>query len=585
MATSGDANKKRKYDVFLNHRGPDVKKTIASSLYRWLTSRSPGLQVFLDSQELEAGQNLDTQIKEAIASASLHVAIFSPRYAQSVWCLEELRLMFESNKPIIPIFYKVQPTDLRSAQGHKGAYAEDLDKHESKKAWDGQPRHNSSTVLSWRNALFSAAEISGFDLDTFNGDEGELLDKVVKCALKSVKKPHLLDVCKYPVGLDEKAQDFHRKVLSQQHGGRRVQVVGIAGPQGVGKTTLARELFNRNCSNYNYSYFLSDVKENSKSSLPSLQKKILKGLIQLDLGVDNVDEGRRMLKEHLSNCRVLLVLDDVDDADHVDALLPVDVLHPESLVLITSRSKNVLKWSGMQEHSIYQLSGLDEHHSRELFCYYAFGQPRPKSEFEDLVIQFLKACNGVPVCLKEHGRHVIDNNNKSDWEDQLKKLLSTRHTDSRRSFQISYEIWNISYRMVDTVNTIGMRDQLRALRGILLKYLGLVTRPWHGIGKFNGGTEEFNGGVEEFTDLSHDMKGLQMIVLKANVDCPGCKRKMMQIIACVEGVESIAVDYEKMKLTVIGSLDPVNLMATLRRKGRHSELLSVGPAREIRRSE
>lgn len=75
MATSGDANNKKKYDVFLNHRGPDVKKNIASCLYHWLTFRC-GLQVFLDSEELEEGQNLNTQIKEAIASASLHVAFF-----------------------------------------------------------------------------------------------------------------------------------------------------------------------------------------------------------------------------------------------------------------------------------------------------------------------------------------------------------------------------------------------------------------------------------------------------------------------------------------------------------------------------
>lgn len=139
-----------------------------------------------------------------------------------------------------------------------------------------------------------------FNLKFLNSDHGELLFKVVECVLKRVEKPHLLDVCKYPVGLDEKAQDFIRKVLSQQHGGS-VQVVVIAGPPGVGKTTLAKELFNRNCSNYNNSCFLFDVRENSKISLPSLQKRILKRLIQLDQGVDNVDEGKWMLK-HYNSC-------------------------------------------------------------------------------------------------------------------------------------------------------------------------------------------------------------------------------------------------------------------------------------------
>lgn len=476
--------------------------------------------------------------------------------------------MFESEKPIIPIFYEVKPADLRGAQEHRGAYAAALDKHENRIAWNGQPRHNSTTVGKWRNALSRAAHISGFDLDAFNGDVGKLLDKVVKWVLERVKSPNLFDVGKHIFGLDEKAQDFHRKVLSQQHGGR-VQVVVIAGPEGVGKTTLSQELFNRNSSNYNDSYFLLDVRENSKWSLTSLQKKILKGLTRLNQDVDNVDEGKWMLQKHLSKSRVLLVLDDVDDADHVDALLPVDVLHPESLVLITSRNKDVLKWSAIQESSIYHLCGLDQHHSTQLFCVYAFGQPHPKSGFEYLVHQFLKDCNGVPLYLQKCGKLVNNKNNKSDWEDQLKKLRQTLHTDIPRSLQISSVIRNRSGSILDYVNTIVMHDHLRALARNLQKCLELVPRPRRGI-------EGFNDGIEEFNDLSHAMK---RIVLKslAFEDNDKSKRRVMKSIICVEGVNSISVDVKEMKLTVIGSADPVFLVVRLRKFG-FAELLSVGPA-------
>lgn len=190
MATSGNANNNYKYNIFLNHRGSDTKDTIASDLYRWLTFF--GLQVFLDLWEMKVGEKISTQIKEAIASASLHFAIFSPRYAESVWCLEELRLMFESNKPIIPIFYKVKPADLRLAQEHKGAYAAALKKHENEIAWDGQPLHNSTTVGKWRNALSRAAGLSG--LEVFNGNLGEPVFKAVICALKWVEKSRSLQI-------------------------------------------------------------------------------------------------------------------------------------------------------------------------------------------------------------------------------------------------------------------------------------------------------------------------------------------------------------------------------------------------------
>jgi hypothetical protein len=46
--------------------------------------------------------------------------------------------------------------------------------------------------------------------------------------------------------------------------------------------------------------------------------------------------------KHLSSSHVLLVLDDVDDADQVDALFPINVLGHDSLILITSRDQKIL---------------------------------------------------------------------------------------------------------------------------------------------------------------------------------------------------------------------------------------------------
>jgi leucine-rich repeat protein SHOC2 len=155
------------YDVFINHRRPDVKKTLASHLYHRLISH--GLQVFLDYQELNVGENFDSEIKGAIKSASVHVAIFSQTYAESKWCLNELQLMLESGSPIIPVFYKVKPADLRWTRGKDGVYAQALSKLEEKRTYDSQPRYDPTTVENWRNALFTVSGISGFELDAFNG--------------------------------------------------------------------------------------------------------------------------------------------------------------------------------------------------------------------------------------------------------------------------------------------------------------------------------------------------------------------------------------------------------------------------------
>lgn len=124
------------YQVFINHRGPDVKKSFASFLYRELKSR--GLQVFLDQPELAPGHLIPSQIKAAIQSASVQIAIFSKTYAESKWCLDELVHMLETTRrdtisqraTILPVFYEVKPSELRRTD--RGAYANAMRKHKQR---------------------------------------------------------------------------------------------------------------------------------------------------------------------------------------------------------------------------------------------------------------------------------------------------------------------------------------------------------------------------------------------------------------------------------------------------------------------
>ena len=197
----------------------------------------------------------------------------------------------------------------------------------------------------------------------------KLLERVEKIAKKTA-----LAVAQHPTGLDEKIKDFETTVLLSNQRTGKIQMVGIVGLGGMGKTTLAKEFFNIKRSEYNNCCFLPDVRENSKSSLHSLQSKLLKDLNLLNEPIiDNIHEGTEMLRKFLSSSQVFVVLDDIDHEDQVVALLPDrNGLRNGSLILITSRDKDVLARSGVEESSIYELKGLDSKHSRELFCSYAF---------------------------------------------------------------------------------------------------------------------------------------------------------------------------------------------------------------------
>ena len=78
-------------------------------------------------------------------------------------------------------------------------------------------------------------------------DEGVLLEQVVERVLKEVTKTPI-HVAKHATGLDEKVKDFENEVLLQQQHSGKPMVLGIVGLGGVGKTTLAKELFNRKSS-------------------------------------------------------------------------------------------------------------------------------------------------------------------------------------------------------------------------------------------------------------------------------------------------------------------------------------------------
>lgn len=98
-------------DVFLNHRSTDTKKTVSTLLYDHLSR--VGFNPFLDTKTMKPGDKLFEKINGAIVECKVGVAIFSPRYCESKFCLHELALLMECRKKVIPIFCDVKPSQLK----------------------------------------------------------------------------------------------------------------------------------------------------------------------------------------------------------------------------------------------------------------------------------------------------------------------------------------------------------------------------------------------------------------------------------------------------------------------------------------
>ncbi|GLJ38796.1 hypothetical protein SUGI_0790870, partial [Cryptomeria japonica] len=263
-------------------------------------------------------------------------------------------------------------------------------------------------------------------------DEGKLLKSVVNCVMKHMKTKVYMEVAKYPVGLDEAVNAFESILDSSQN----IQIVGIVGMGDSGKTTLAREIYNRKSSLIDKSSFLFEVRDaENKNELCIRQKKLMQ-----DIGVrpefGNVEEGKIFLKMKLRFLQVFVILDDVDSLEQLDALLPgIDSLGQGSLIIVTSRELGILKSWGIS--SIYPIKGLNPRHAKELLCWHSFLQSSPPIEFEDLVEKFVHNCKGLPLSLRVFGG-LLYKKPKEYWNSQLKKISRILPHDIKEKLKISF---------------------------------------------------------------------------------------------------------------------------------------------------
>ncbi|GLJ15139.1 hypothetical protein SUGI_0247680 [Cryptomeria japonica] len=139
------------YDVFLNHRGPDVKESVDSLIFHNLQNK--GLRVFFDKNSIQVGDNIPQSIEGGIHSACAHIVTFSPNYAESVWCLKELQLIVKTRTSIIPVFCGVRPSEIRM-KTEEGVYARAIHKHGG--------MFESHLVDEWKKALSVVSYIKGY---------------------------------------------------------------------------------------------------------------------------------------------------------------------------------------------------------------------------------------------------------------------------------------------------------------------------------------------------------------------------------------------------------------------------------------
>ena len=197
-------------------------------------------------------------------------------------------------------------------------------------------------------------------------DEAELIQKIVKRVLSAVNPMQLLHVAKHQVGVDSRLRKIEE--LVSHIGSEGVNLVGLYGIGGIGKTTLAKDLYNKIATQFERCYFLQDVRREASKQygLVQLQETLLCEILKEDLKVVNCDKGINIIRSRLCLKKVLIVLDDVDHHEQLEA--PVgehDWFGRGSKIIMLTRNGHLLSSHGFDEK--HKINELDQDHALVLF--------------------------------------------------------------------------------------------------------------------------------------------------------------------------------------------------------------------------
>ncbi|GJX46085.1 NB-ARC domains-containing protein [Tanacetum coccineum] len=303
------------YDVFVSYDGGDIIQSFVDHLFR--DFKRKGIRAFKEDDHVRRGEERYPQVFRAIEQSRFLVVILSDGFASSPSCLRELVKIIENKEKlqekyqIIIVYHNCKPEMVvKQVENYEGTFS----KHEKLVKQD---------VSNWKEALIKAVSLPGWDLQRLaNGYESKFIDMISKHIFNELNVGSL-HVGEKIVGVHSRAKEMN---LLQFVGSSKVHMIGVCGVGGIGKTSIAKAVYNRLYGHFEVCSFCEDVNDFVKK-----------------FGMDLAD------------------LDDVHERDHLEALAGSHGWFGSgSLILITGKDRQLLIAHGVEKVYDVELLHDDE---------------------------------------------------------------------------------------------------------------------------------------------------------------------------------------------------------------------------------
>ncbi|KAI3887207.1 hypothetical protein MKW92_029228 [Papaver armeniacum] len=246
-----------------------------------------------------------------------------------------------------------------------------------------------------------------------------------------------------PVGLAENVKQIKGWILAKNDESQRVGIVGMGG---LGKTTIAKEIYKD-----------QELKNRFKKKIwvsvsqPVDTVRIMRTILdELEVKGHSSDSLPATLlkdiKEALAETTYLIIMDDV--WSQILQGLTQDGRY-NSCIIITTRKEDVARNMGVGELRIHRPNLLGDPDSWSLLCKVAFSSPNgtcPNPELEEVGKNIVKKCGGLPLAIKATaGLLSTKSRSLSEWQkihEDFRAKLAEIASDGNSvitSLQLSYD--------------------------------------------------------------------------------------------------------------------------------------------------